>query len=69
MESSDKVVENESGECPRDVVDSRSRWHGSKTGEEDGDIDVSPERERVAASKEVEGNGEKDTDGEEEEEG
>ena len=65
MEATDHVVEDEAPKYPRNIVNPRSRRHSSETGEEDWDVDVSPDGQREATSKEVEGDGCKDTDGEE----
>ena len=65
MEATDHVVEDEAPKYPGNVVDPRSRRHSTETGEEDWDINVSPDGQREATSQEVEGDGEEDTDGEE----
>ena len=65
MEATDHVVKDKAPQYPGNVVDPRSRWHSTETGEEDWDVDVSPDGQREAASQEVEGDGCEETDGEE----
>jgi len=65
MELANEVVEDEPGQRPRNVVDSRRRGHRTETCEENGDVDVAPEGKGIAAGEEVEGDREEDADGEE----
>ena len=68
MQLPNQVVEDESNQCVGDVVDTVGGRHGTQTSEEDGDVDIPPEGERVATSEEIEGDGQNKADGEEPEE-
>ena len=65
MESSNNVVENKAYQRPGKVVDAACRRHGTKTSEENGDVDESPERKRETSGKEVERNWKEEADREE----
>lgn len=69
VEATHAVVENESNRSPGGIVNPRGGWDCTNATEEDRNIDVSPERERIAASEEVEWNGENSADEIEEKEG
>jgi len=50
VEAANAIIEYETAENPRYVVDSRNWGHGAKASEENGNVDISPERERETAS-------------------
>lgn len=59
---SDEVVEGETRDGPRCVIDATAGWDSTNTSKEDGDVDVSPKGKRISLGKEIEGNGEGGTD-------
>jgi hypothetical protein len=65
MDTTDDIVKDEADDGPGDVIDSRAGRDTTDTSEEDGDVDIAEEGERVAAGEEVEGDGEESADEEE----
>jgi hypothetical protein len=65
VEAADAVVEDEADDRPGYIVDSAAGGNGTNTSEENWDVDVSPERQGEATSKEVEWNGGNSTNSEE----
>jgi hypothetical protein len=65
VEPTDEVIENEAHKSPRRIINSSGGRHGINTCETDWDVDVSPERQREAASKDVKWNGGENADCEE----
>lgn len=51
MPSSDDIVEDEADDGSRDVVDGGGRGHVAGTGEDDGHVDILPERVGPLAGK------------------
>jgi len=65
VEATNNEVENKAPKYPRDVIETGCGRHCSKTGEEDGNIDVSIKGQQETTSKEVKGNGRENADEEE----
>lgn len=65
VEPADAIVEDESDNGPRRVINPTTGRDSTNTSEEHGHVNVAPEGQGEAASKEVEGHGGKGSDSEE----